>query len=108
MILIAGASGQLGGLIARSLLQNREPVRVLARRGPDPHELVEAGAQTVIAWPARDRKRTAHRAGGLRLAPGYDRAGRGLSDHPDDPRRLRPQLHRGRPAGFGDRRTRKT
>jgi uncharacterized protein YbjT (DUF2867 family) len=47
MILIVGASGQLGGLIARSLLQDRQPVRILTRRGSYPDELVEAGAETV-------------------------------------------------------------
>jgi NADH dehydrogenase len=47
MILVVGATGQLGGLIARSLLQNRRPVRILARSGSYDTELASAGAETV-------------------------------------------------------------
>jgi uncharacterized protein YbjT (DUF2867 family) len=47
MILVVGATGQLGGLIAHSLLQNRKPVRILTRPGSYDNELVSAGAETV-------------------------------------------------------------
>src|SRR3712207_6004384 len=48
MILVVGATGQLGGLIARSLLQQRRPVRVLMRQGSYDHGLADAGAQAAI------------------------------------------------------------
>ena len=45
MILIVGATGQLGGLIAGRLLQRGEDVRVLVRPGSSPDDLIAAGAQ---------------------------------------------------------------
>jgi uncharacterized protein YbjT (DUF2867 family) len=48
MILIAGATGQLGTLIARTLLQQGKPVRVLVRSGSSYHDLVAAGAQPMV------------------------------------------------------------
>ena len=47
MILVVGATGQLGGLIARLLLHDRKPVRILARPGTYDGDLVSAGAETV-------------------------------------------------------------
>jgi len=47
MILVVGATGQLGGLIARMLLGQGKPVRVLVRDGSSYDELVTAGAQAV-------------------------------------------------------------
>ncbi|MDX6260884.1 MAG: hypothetical protein QOH84_2572 [Kribbellaceae bacterium] len=47
MILVVGATGQLGGLIARTLLAQGEPVRILVRAGSSYGELVTAGAQPV-------------------------------------------------------------
>jgi NADH dehydrogenase len=47
MILVVGATGQLGGLIARTLLDRHEPVRALVRSGSSYDELVDAGAQAV-------------------------------------------------------------
>jgi len=48
MILVVGATGVLGGAIARLLLQRAEPVRVLARAGSPFEELVAAGAHPVL------------------------------------------------------------
>ena len=48
MILVAGATGQLGGLIARSLLQNQKPVRILKRNGSYDDDLADVGAETAI------------------------------------------------------------
>jgi len=45
MILVAGATGQLGGLVTRRLLANGEPVRVLVREGSPWQALQAAGAQ---------------------------------------------------------------
>lgn len=47
MILVVGATGQLGGTIARMLLDRGRPVRVLARLGSDSSGLVAAGAEAV-------------------------------------------------------------
>jgi len=48
MILIVGATGYLGGIIARRLLQNGEKVRILVRPQSDYAQLVAAGAEAVI------------------------------------------------------------
>ena len=48
MILIAGATGQLGGLITRRLLAEGEAVRILAREGSAWQPLQTAGAQVSI------------------------------------------------------------
>lgn len=47
MILVVGATGQLGGLITSRLLQRGENVRVLVRPGSPPEGLIAAGAQPV-------------------------------------------------------------
>ena len=47
MILVVGATGQLGGLITRRLLQRGEDVRVLVRPGSWPEDLIAAGADAV-------------------------------------------------------------
>jgi uncharacterized protein YbjT (DUF2867 family) len=47
MILVVGATGQLGGLIARSLLQNQKSVRLLMRNGFY-DDLLDVGAETAI------------------------------------------------------------
>ena len=47
MILIVGATGTLGGMITRRLLQRGRKVRILVRDGSDYNELVKAGAETV-------------------------------------------------------------
>jgi uncharacterized protein YbjT (DUF2867 family) len=48
MILVAGATGLLGGMIARRLLEQGREVRVLVRPGSDHGALVEAGAEAVF------------------------------------------------------------
>jgi uncharacterized protein YbjT (DUF2867 family) len=47
MNLIVGATGLVGGLITRQLLEGSEPVRVLVRDGSDYQPLVAAGAEPV-------------------------------------------------------------
>lgn len=48
MILVAGATGRVGGTIARRLLQRGENVRALVRSGSNFHPLVSAGAEVVF------------------------------------------------------------
>jgi NADH dehydrogenase len=48
MILVVGATGLVGGMIARSLLERGKQVRILVRPGASYEPLVEAGAQPVI------------------------------------------------------------
>ena len=48
MILVVGGTGRLGGSIARDLLDQGKPVRVLVRPGSSYDELVAAGAEPVI------------------------------------------------------------
>lgn len=48
MILVAGATGMLGGEIARRLLAQGQEVRILVRPPSDHAALVEAGAQPVL------------------------------------------------------------
>jgi uncharacterized protein YbjT (DUF2867 family) len=47
MILVVGATGYVGGMIARNLLDAGQDVRVLVRPGSEYGHLVEAGAQAV-------------------------------------------------------------
>jgi uncharacterized protein YbjT (DUF2867 family) len=48
MILVVGATGQLGGLIAHRLLARGQPVRILAREGSAWHALEKAGARVAF------------------------------------------------------------
>src|SRR6266581_8730987 len=48
MILIVGATGNLGGAVTRMLLAQDQPVRILARLQSNYQPLVEAGAQVVL------------------------------------------------------------
>ncbi len=48
MILVVGATGDLGGLIAQTLLDHGRPVRILVRPGSAYGTLATAGAETVI------------------------------------------------------------
>jgi uncharacterized protein YbjT (DUF2867 family) len=48
MILVVGATGALGGLIARRLLANGKRVRILVRPGSNFEPLVAAGAEAII------------------------------------------------------------
>lgn len=47
MILVVGATGQLGGLVTRRLLQRGDGVRVPVRPGRSPSDLIAAGAHAV-------------------------------------------------------------
>lgn len=47
MILVVGATGMLGGLIARRLLESGAQVRILVRQGSDSSDLERAGAEPV-------------------------------------------------------------
>src|SRR5205807_5156577 len=48
MILVVGATGNLGGAVTRMLLAQGEPVRILVRSQSDYQPLAEAGAQVVL------------------------------------------------------------
>jgi uncharacterized protein YbjT (DUF2867 family) len=48
MILVVGATGALGGLIARRLLASGRKVRILVRRGSNYLPLVAAGAEPIV------------------------------------------------------------
>ena len=48
MILVVGSTGLLGGMIARSLLDQGKSVRILVREGSDYQALVAAGAQPAV------------------------------------------------------------
>lgn len=48
MILVAGSTGFVGGMITRQLLELRQEVRILVRPASDYRPLVEAGAQPVL------------------------------------------------------------
>ena len=48
MILVAGATGLVGGTIARMVLDRERDVRVLVREGSDYRGLVDAGAKTAL------------------------------------------------------------
>ncbi len=48
MILVVGATGNLGGAVTRMLLAQRHPVRILVRPQSDYRPLAEAGAQVVL------------------------------------------------------------
>ena len=48
MILVVGATGALGGLIARRLLEQGRKVRVLVRKGSDHDGLLKAGAEAAF------------------------------------------------------------
>ena len=64
MILIVGATGVLGGMIARRLLEQGRPVRILVRQGSDYDALVKAGAEAAV--------------GDLKDRPSLDAATRGI------------------------------
>ena len=48
MILVVGATGQLGSAVTRMLLAQSKPVRILARAQSDYQPLADAGAQVVL------------------------------------------------------------
>jgi uncharacterized protein YbjT (DUF2867 family) len=54
MILVVGATGMLGGMVTRQLLEKQKQVRILVREGSDYQALVDAGAEPVTG-DLRDR-----------------------------------------------------
>ncbi len=48
MILVVGATGRVGGMVAQRLLADGRPVRILVRPGSDYEALVAAGAEPVM------------------------------------------------------------
>src|SRR5688572_5996688 len=48
MILVVGATGMLGSVIARRLLEQQKEVRILVREGSEYRALAAAGAEPVI------------------------------------------------------------
>ncbi|HEX6052796.1 MAG TPA: SDR family oxidoreductase [Gemmatimonadaceae bacterium] len=48
MILLVGATGLVGGMIARTLLNQRRPLRILVREGRDYQALIDAGAEAAL------------------------------------------------------------
>ncbi len=48
MILVAGATGRVGGMITRSLLERKSDARILVRRGSAYNQLAEAGADVAL------------------------------------------------------------
>ncbi|HEY3420042.1 MAG TPA: SDR family oxidoreductase [Methanomassiliicoccales archaeon] len=48
MILVVGATGQLGSIVVRNLLQQKRSVRILVRPGSDYEPLIKAGARAVF------------------------------------------------------------
>jgi NADH dehydrogenase len=48
MILVVGATGQLGSIVVKNLLQQKRSVRILVRPGSDYDPLVRAGARAVF------------------------------------------------------------
>ncbi|HKS71064.1 MAG TPA: SDR family oxidoreductase, partial [Ktedonobacterales bacterium] len=66
MILIVGASGRLGGTVARRLLAEGRPVRALSRRPEKLGELARLGAE-VVAGDLRDPTSLARACGGAEI-----------------------------------------
>jgi len=48
MILVVGATGQLGSIVVKNLLQQKRSVRILVRPGSDYEPLIKAGARAVF------------------------------------------------------------
>jgi uncharacterized protein YbjT (DUF2867 family) len=76
MILVVGATGVVGGMVTRRLLEQGEDVRVLVRRDSPSAQLVHHGlatsAESLIDGPAPRRQGGAHRqspAPAVRLLP---------------------------------------
>ena len=76
MVLVVGATEQLGGLIARRLLEREADVRVLVRPSSAYQPLVDAGARPVFG-DLKDRASVAAAVPGRgRIRPAMDDAAR--------------------------------
>src|SRR5690606_259457 len=83
MILVVGATGALGGMIARDLLVRGEAVRVLVRPGSEYGPLLELGAQPVMG-DLKDPASLARACAGVgTVISTANSAGRGGADTPD-------------------------
>ncbi len=80
MILVVGATGQLGGLIARMLLDHGEPLRILVRSGSPYGALVTAGAEAVTGDLKDADSLRAACAGADAIVTTANSAGRGGDD----------------------------
>ncbi|GAA1510624.1 SDR family oxidoreductase [Kribbella lupini] len=80
MILVAGATGQLGRLITRTLMEQGKPVRILVRTGSSYDELVAAGAQPVTGDLKDPRSLRAACAGVTAILTTANSMGRGGDD----------------------------
>lgn len=80
MILVVGATGRLGGTIARRLLADGRNVRVLVREGSDYQALIDAGAEAVIADLKAAPSLTAACRGIQAIVTTANAAGRGGTD----------------------------
>lgn len=83
MILVAGATGMLGGMIARQLLAQGSEVRILVRPGSSYQPLVAAGAQPVEG-DLKDPASLASACAGVEaVITTANSAGRGGADNPE-------------------------
>jgi uncharacterized protein YbjT (DUF2867 family) len=83
MILVVGATGALGGMVARNLLAEGAAVRVLVRPGSDYSGLVAAGAQPVMG-DLKDRASLDRACAGVAtVVTTANSAGRGGADTVD-------------------------
>lgn len=80
MILVAGATGAVGGQVARRLLAEGRPVRVLVREGSPYDALVAAGAEPVIGDLKDSRSLAAACRGVEAVVTTANSAGRGGGD----------------------------
>jgi uncharacterized protein YbjT (DUF2867 family) len=83
MILILGATGAVGGMVTRRLLEQGKKVRILVREGSDFQPLVQAGAQPVVG-DLKDRASLDRAAQGVEtVLTTANSAGRGGDDTVD-------------------------
>ncbi len=80
MILVVGATGRLGGLIARTLLEQGKPVRILVRSGSSYEHLVAAGAQPVAGDLKEPQSLRAACTGAVAILTTANSMGRGGDD----------------------------
>lgn len=83
MILVAGATGMLGGMITRRLLAQKAAVRILVRPGSPYQSLVDAGAQP-IEGDLKEADSLAPACAGIEtVITTANSAGRGGADNPE-------------------------
>ncbi len=83
MILVVGATGHVGGQVARRLLDRRRPVRVLVREGSAYEALVSAGAEPAVGDLKDPSSLAAACAGAEAVVTTANSAGRGGDDNPE-------------------------